>query len=63
LGARLVGAVESLEVEASHSLVLLLVPSPKICNHHQNNMRNILVSSEFEVLEVVEGERLPSSPS
>jgi hypothetical protein len=50
-------------IEASHSLALLLVPSPKIYNHHQNNMRKLLVSSEFEVLDVLEGERLPSSPS
>jgi hypothetical protein len=53
--------VGSILVEASHSLALLLVLSPKIYNHHQNNMRKLLVSSEFEVLEVVEGKRLPSS--
>jgi hypothetical protein len=50
-------------VETSQNLALLLVPSPKIYNHHQNNMRKLLVSSKFEVLKVVEGERLPSSPS
>jgi hypothetical protein len=62
-GPGLAGGVGSMLVEAFHSLELLLVPSPKIYNQHQNNMRKLLVSSEFEVLEVSEGERIPSSPS
>jgi hypothetical protein len=48
--------MESMLLKASQSLALLLVPSPKIYNHHQNNMRKLLVSSEFEVLEVLESE-------
>jgi hypothetical protein len=62
LGVGLIGGVASLLVEAFYNLALLLVPSPKICNHHQNNMRKLLESSEFEVLEAVKGESLPSSP-
>jgi hypothetical protein len=56
LGVGLAGGVGSLLIEASHSIALLLVPSPEICNHHQNNMRKLLMLSEFEVLEVVEDE-------
>jgi hypothetical protein len=62
-GVGLANRVGSMLIEASQNLALLLVPSPKIYNHHQNNMRKLLVSSEFEVLDVLEGERLPSSPS
>jgi hypothetical protein len=57
-GTGLASGVESLLVETSHSLVLLLIPSLKICKNQQKNMKIFLVPSELEILHVVEGESL-----
>jgi hypothetical protein len=62
-GSRLGSGLGSLLELASNNLILFFTPSKKIYNTLQKIVSNLHICSEYEVLLVVEGEILPSSPS